>query len=196
MVLSIKLHFTPTGCIQAVTLEVNEGNSTCIKADLSASFLITYNTTNGTVRTVTTIFSLIFSDGFNMYTFYQSRNPFRFPCEHQPYHLSFIRKRCRSRCLTPPQWTKAAAHVAQAAVHHGWWQSLDPVTHWGWAFPPMEVCTVLLTSHYSTISATHQSSLRPTALVRTLRQTIQHSVQCLLSVVVQYSHFTCKSIHR
>uniref|UniRef100_A0AAQ6IW20 Lysosome-associated membrane glycoprotein 1 n=1 Tax=Anabas testudineus TaxID=64144 RepID=A0AAQ6IW20_ANATE len=40
--------FAVLGCIQAVTLEVNEGNSTCIKADLSASFLITYNTTNGT----------------------------------------------------------------------------------------------------------------------------------------------------
>lgn len=36
------------GCTQAVTLEVNEGNSTCIKAELSASFSITYNTTNST----------------------------------------------------------------------------------------------------------------------------------------------------
>lgn len=36
------------GRIQAVTLEVNEGNSTCIKAELSASFSITYNTTNST----------------------------------------------------------------------------------------------------------------------------------------------------
>ncbi|XP_071345033.1 lysosome-associated membrane glycoprotein 1a [Trachinotus anak] len=34
------------GCIQAVTLEVKEGNSTCIKAELSASFSITYNTSS------------------------------------------------------------------------------------------------------------------------------------------------------
>ncbi|KAI2668843.1 Lysosome-associated membrane glycoprotein 1 [Labeo rohita] len=33
----------------AVTFEVMDGNSTCIKADLNASFSITYNTTNGTV---------------------------------------------------------------------------------------------------------------------------------------------------
>ncbi|XP_074470918.1 lysosome-associated membrane glycoprotein 1a [Sebastes fasciatus] len=39
------------GCVQAVTLEVNEGNSTCIKAELSASFSITYNTSSAT-RTV------------------------------------------------------------------------------------------------------------------------------------------------
>lgn len=39
------------GRIQAVTLEVNEGNSTCIKAELSASFSITYNTSSST-RTV------------------------------------------------------------------------------------------------------------------------------------------------
>ncbi|TNN67270.1 Lysosome-associated membrane glycoprotein 1 [Liparis tanakae] len=39
------------GCIQAVTLEVNEGNSTCIKAELSATFSITYNTSSST-RTV------------------------------------------------------------------------------------------------------------------------------------------------
>ncbi|XP_039986121.1 lysosome-associated membrane glycoprotein 1a [Xiphias gladius] len=39
------------GCIQAVTLEVKEGNSTCIKAELSASFSITYNTSSST-RTV------------------------------------------------------------------------------------------------------------------------------------------------
>lgn len=36
------------GHIQAVTLQVNEGNSTCIKAELSASFSITYNTSSGT----------------------------------------------------------------------------------------------------------------------------------------------------
>lgn len=41
--------FSFTGLIQALTLDVNEGNSTCIKADLSASFSITYNTSNGTV---------------------------------------------------------------------------------------------------------------------------------------------------
>uniref|UniRef100_A0A3Q3WYD7 Lysosome-associated membrane glycoprotein 1 n=1 Tax=Mola mola TaxID=94237 RepID=A0A3Q3WYD7_MOLML len=49
--------FSFIGCIQAVTLELNEGNSTCIKAELSASFSITYNATNSMVRTVTT-FSL------------------------------------------------------------------------------------------------------------------------------------------
>ncbi|KAM9366593.1 lysosome-associated membrane glycoprotein 1a [Symphorus nematophorus] len=43
--------FAVFGCIQAVTLEVNVGNSTCIKAELSASFSITYNTSNST-RTV------------------------------------------------------------------------------------------------------------------------------------------------
>uniref|UniRef100_A0A8C5BJY0 Lysosome-associated membrane glycoprotein 1 n=1 Tax=Gadus morhua TaxID=8049 RepID=A0A8C5BJY0_GADMO len=37
--------------VRAVTLELREGNSTCIKADLSASFSITYNTTN----TLTTV---------------------------------------------------------------------------------------------------------------------------------------------
>lgn len=36
------------GHIQAVTLEVKEGNSTCIKAELSASFSIAYNTSSGT----------------------------------------------------------------------------------------------------------------------------------------------------
>ncbi|CAB1441172.1 unnamed protein product [Pleuronectes platessa] len=36
------------GCVQAVTLEVKEGNSTCIKAELSASFSITYDTISGT----------------------------------------------------------------------------------------------------------------------------------------------------
>ncbi|XP_050968097.1 lysosome-associated membrane glycoprotein 1a [Labeo rohita] len=39
------------GCVfaaHAVTFEVMDGNSTCIKADLNASFSITYNTTNGT----------------------------------------------------------------------------------------------------------------------------------------------------
>ncbi|XP_033965537.1 lysosome-associated membrane glycoprotein 1a [Pseudochaenichthys georgianus] len=39
------------GCIQAVTLEVKEGNSTCIKAELSASFSVTYTTSSST-RTV------------------------------------------------------------------------------------------------------------------------------------------------
>ncbi|KAK0142890.1 Lysosome-associated membrane glycoprotein 1 [Merluccius polli] len=34
------------GVARAVTLEVREGNSTCIKADLSASFSISYNTSN------------------------------------------------------------------------------------------------------------------------------------------------------
>lgn len=40
--------FAVLGCTQAVTLEVREGNSTCIKAELSALFSITYNTTSGT----------------------------------------------------------------------------------------------------------------------------------------------------
>ncbi|XP_018539319.1 lysosome-associated membrane glycoprotein 1a [Lates calcarifer] len=39
---------TVLGCIEAVTFEVKEGNSTCIKAELSASFSITYNTSNST----------------------------------------------------------------------------------------------------------------------------------------------------
>ncbi|CAK6965920.1 lysosome-associated membrane glycoprotein 1a [Scomber scombrus] len=39
------------GCVQAVTLEVKEGDSTCIEAQLSASFSITYNTSSST-RTV------------------------------------------------------------------------------------------------------------------------------------------------
>ncbi|XP_054471032.1 lysosome-associated membrane glycoprotein 1a [Anoplopoma fimbria] len=43
--------FADLGCIQAVTLEVNEGNSTCIKTELSATFSITYNTSSST-RTV------------------------------------------------------------------------------------------------------------------------------------------------
>ncbi|KAG7222384.1 hypothetical protein INR49_016339 [Caranx melampygus] len=38
--------FAVIGCIHAVMLEVKEGNSTCIKADLSASFSITYNTSS------------------------------------------------------------------------------------------------------------------------------------------------------
>ncbi|XP_071186990.1 lysosome-associated membrane glycoprotein 1a [Salvelinus alpinus] len=48
--------FAILGCVTVVqsqvTLEVTEGNSTCIKAELSASFSITYDTANGT-RTVT-----------------------------------------------------------------------------------------------------------------------------------------------
>ncbi|KAL3993135.1 ceramide galactosyltransferase [Sarotherodon galilaeus] len=38
--------FVVLGCINAVTLEVKESNTTCIKADLSASFSIIYNTTH------------------------------------------------------------------------------------------------------------------------------------------------------
>lgn len=34
---------------QIVTLEVKEGNSTCIKAELVARFSVAYNSTNGTV---------------------------------------------------------------------------------------------------------------------------------------------------
>ncbi|XP_029933935.1 lysosome-associated membrane glycoprotein 1a [Myripristis murdjan] len=40
--------FVIFGCSQAVTLEVREGNSTCIKTELSASFSIQYNTSSGT----------------------------------------------------------------------------------------------------------------------------------------------------
>lgn len=40
--------FADFGCIQAVTLDVKEGNSTCIKAELSATFSITYITSNST----------------------------------------------------------------------------------------------------------------------------------------------------
>lgn len=40
--------FAGLGCIQAVTLEVREGNSTCIKTELSATFNITYNTSSST----------------------------------------------------------------------------------------------------------------------------------------------------
>ncbi|KAM9860827.1 lysosome-associated membrane glycoprotein 1a [Aulostomus maculatus] len=43
--------FAVLGCIQAVTLEVKNGNSTCIKAEFSALFSITYNTSSST-RTV------------------------------------------------------------------------------------------------------------------------------------------------
>lgn len=39
-----------TGSTQAVSLEVKDGNTTCIKAELLASFSITYNTTSSTVR--------------------------------------------------------------------------------------------------------------------------------------------------
>ncbi|KAM3624900.1 uncharacterized protein V6R79_003705 [Siganus canaliculatus] len=42
----ITVWFAVLGCAQAVTLEVTEGNSTCIKAELSASFSVTYNTLN------------------------------------------------------------------------------------------------------------------------------------------------------
>ncbi|XP_040019503.2 lysosome-associated membrane glycoprotein 1a [Gasterosteus aculeatus] len=43
--------FADSGCIQAASLEVKEGNSPCIKAELSATFSITYNTSIST-RTV------------------------------------------------------------------------------------------------------------------------------------------------
>ncbi|XP_054627596.1 lysosome-associated membrane glycoprotein 1a [Dunckerocampus dactyliophorus] len=43
--------FAVLGCIQAVTLEVREKNSTCIKLELSAFFSITYNTSSS-ARTV------------------------------------------------------------------------------------------------------------------------------------------------
>ncbi|XP_039502928.1 lysosome-associated membrane glycoprotein 1a [Pimephales promelas] len=43
------------GCVfvaHAVTFEVTDGNSTCIKAELDANFSISYNTTNGTSEAV------------------------------------------------------------------------------------------------------------------------------------------------
>ncbi|XP_075876014.1 lysosome-associated membrane glycoprotein 1a [Nelusetta ayraudi] len=40
--------FALLGSTQAVSLEVKEGNTTCIRAELSASFSITYNTSSGT----------------------------------------------------------------------------------------------------------------------------------------------------
>ncbi|XP_072236877.1 lysosome-associated membrane glycoprotein 1a [Leuresthes tenuis] len=43
--------FAVLGCIQAVPLDVKQENSTCIKAELSASFSVTYNTSS-TTRTV------------------------------------------------------------------------------------------------------------------------------------------------
>lgn len=41
--------FSSAGGLEAVTLEVKEGNSTCIKAELSASLSITYLTSNSSV---------------------------------------------------------------------------------------------------------------------------------------------------
>lgn len=55
---SLLIILSLTGCIQAVTLDVNEGNSTCIKADLLASFSITYSTSNGTVCKILETFYL------------------------------------------------------------------------------------------------------------------------------------------
>ncbi|KAM4744504.1 lysosome-associated membrane glycoprotein 1a isoform 2-T2 [Anableps anableps] len=43
------------GCIQAVTLEVKKGNSTCIKAELSALLFITYTTSNSTSNVSTSL---------------------------------------------------------------------------------------------------------------------------------------------
>ncbi|KAK2853881.1 hypothetical protein Q5P01_006542 [Channa striata] len=48
VVASIVACFAVLGYIQAVTLEVNKGNSTCIKAELSALFSISYNTSSAT----------------------------------------------------------------------------------------------------------------------------------------------------
>nr|XP_057944567.1 lysosome-associated membrane glycoprotein 1a [Doryrhamphus excisus] len=49
--LLVLICFAVLGCSQAVTLEVREGNSTCIKADFTAFFSITYNTSSS-ARTV------------------------------------------------------------------------------------------------------------------------------------------------
>ncbi|XP_028258357.1 lysosome-associated membrane glycoprotein 1a [Parambassis ranga] len=46
LVVLVVAWFAFLGCIQAVTLEVREGNSTCIKTELSGSFSITYNTSS------------------------------------------------------------------------------------------------------------------------------------------------------
>uniref|UniRef100_A0A8C5N518 Lysosome-associated membrane glycoprotein 1 n=1 Tax=Gouania willdenowi TaxID=441366 RepID=A0A8C5N518_GOUWI len=46
-------HTVPVqSCVQAVTLEVKDGNSTCIKAELSASMSITYNSSSSTETAV------------------------------------------------------------------------------------------------------------------------------------------------
>ena len=114
--------FSSTGRIQAVTLEVNQGNSTCIKAELTASFSITYNTSNSTVWTMTTTicFPLLKPILLILY-----------PHEHQLYPLSLLREQCRSLFLTPPPSMQAAVHAAQTETHHGWWRCSDLAMHWG-----------------------------------------------------------------
>lgn len=121
---SIIMMFSLIGCIEAVTFEVKEGNSTCIKAELSASFSITYNTSNSTVCTAVFWFPTV---PYSPQLFTSAVSP----CEHQSYRSSFLRVQCRSLCLTPPQSTQAGAPVAQTAAHRGWWRCLDPATHWG-----------------------------------------------------------------
>lgn len=151
--------FSFIGCIQAVTLELNEGNSTCIKAELSASFSITYNATNSTVRTVTTVLYM-----WNHWCWFSQ---LYFLVKSKSGLLYVCRKHHSSHCLTLPESIQAAAPAAQTAAQRGWWPCLDLAMHSGWAFQPMEVCTVSLTWLCSTTSATPQSSQRPTALVRT-----------------------------
>lgn len=93
-----------------------------------------------------------------------------------------LRERRRSLCLTPLQSMQAAARVAQTAAHPGWWLYLEPVMPWGLVSQPTGVCTVLLTWHCSTTSATLQSSLIQTALVR-IKLTTNHPVQCLFTLI-------------
>lgn len=54
------------GFLQAVTLEVRERNSTCIKAELSAVFSITYNTSSSPVRTAADTHFPLLTDSFEL----------------------------------------------------------------------------------------------------------------------------------
>lgn len=79
---SVLIIFSLTGCIQAVTLDVNEGNSTCIKADLLASFSITYNTSNGTVcKTLETFYLNLGGKKKNLHQHHHCLSLWIFPSE-------------------------------------------------------------------------------------------------------------------
>lgn len=114
------------GCIDAVTLEVKESNTTCIKADLSASFSIIYNTTHA-----------------NVCTDVCSPTTASFLCVRLficCIICCVLREQCRSFCPTLPQWIQQTAHVAKMAAPPGWWQYLDLATLLGWTSQPMEPC--------------------------------------------------------
>lgn len=114
---SLLIIFSLTGCIQAVTLDVNEGNSTCIKADLLASFSITYNTSNGTVcKTLETFYLNLGGKKKNL---------------HQSLSLFvdlYLRQQRSSLYLTRPQWILQAARAGGTAAPRGWWQFSDLAT--------------------------------------------------------------------